>query len=137
MSNDWREATVSDTPIWDRVDPITGVYTDVKDNVGPNESLLYTISTEDGDVGVWGSTVLNMKFKNIPLNSPVKIECLGKVKSEKTGREYTDYKVMYKLPDEPVTEAGYEKAKAKAEMLRTANEAFPASEGDNAEDTQA
>lgn len=97
MSKDeWTEVIASDNKMWDKKAPIIGVLVGKKENVGPNESMLYTIKTDDGNVGVWGSTVLDNKFVEIPLGFKVKIEPVGLVKSPKTGREYQDFKVMYK-----------------------------------------
>lgn len=115
----WQEATISSSPTWDREEPIEGEYIEFKQNVGPNESFLYMIETKDGKVGVWGSTTLDTKFTDISLHSKVRIEPLGPVKSEKTGRTYLDFKVLYKEPEykEAAVEvgskepSGYDKAK--------------------------
>ena len=57
------------------------------------ESMIYVIEQEDGNtVGIWGSTVIDTKFKSIAKGKMVAIEYLGKTKS-KTGREYKDFKV--------------------------------------------
>jgi hypothetical protein len=108
--SDWKEATVGDGEIWDREKAIQGTLVKKQENIGPNESFLYTLRTKDGDVGVWGSSVLDTKFQEIEVGYEVKVEPLGKTKSPKTGREYFDYKVMYR-PAEMI-ESGYEKAKA-------------------------
>lgn len=83
---------------WDRKDPIMGVYTRQEDNVGPNESTMYHIKTDTEVVGVWGSTVLDTKFSEVPVGSIVKIESLGLKKNPKSGREYADFSLKYKKP---------------------------------------
>lgn len=101
MSNDgFVEVTMeNNSEIWDRQKPITGKLVSVKTNIGPNESMLYELKTETSIIGVWGSTVLDTKFAGIQNGSMVKIEPLGEVKSEKTGRKYQDFKVFVKPPD--------------------------------------
>lgn len=105
----WVEVTVdTDSIVWDRKKAIEGVYTSVKEKVGPNESMLYTLKTKDGDVSVWGSTVLDTKFAQIKIGSKVMIEPLGITKSEKTGRNYQDFRVFFipptyqEIDDEPI-----------------------------------
>lgn len=88
---------------WDEKEPIQGELTHVKENVGPNKSKMYMLKTKDGDVGVWGSTVLDSKFDQIPKHSEVKLEFLGK-EDGKGGKQYKNYRVMYK-PNEEVQKA--------------------------------
>lgn len=107
MSDEWKEASVSNNQTWDRQQSLEGEYVKLQNNVGPNESIMYTIKTAKGDeIGVWGSTTLDSKFVDVPLHSKVRIEPLGAVKSEKTGRTYLDFKVLYKEPE--FKEAGKE-----------------------------
>jgi spore coat protein U-like protein len=80
---------------WDQAKPIQGVYKRQLTNVGPNNSAQYVIDTTDGEVAVWGSTVLDNKFESVPVGSEVRVEYLGMAKG-KTGKEYKDYKVQYK-----------------------------------------
>lgn len=91
--NEWTEIggeTNSET--WDRTGSITGQYIAKQTNVGKNASNMYTLKTDKGNVGVWGSTVLDSKFESIPVNSLVKIESLG----IPAGKNYYDYKVFTK-----------------------------------------
>ena len=81
---------------WNEEKPVMGQYKAKKEDVGPHSSNVYVLATEDGDVSVWGSTVLDNKFNEIPLGSTVYVESLGKVKG-KHGSSYKDYKVMYKV----------------------------------------
>jgi hypothetical protein len=101
----WQEVTMENSETWDRKESIEGKLVKVQESVGPNESMLYTLKTDKGMIGVWGSTVLDTKFEGISNGSMVKIEPQGKVKSEKTGREYQDFKVFVKPPEfEEVTD---------------------------------
>lgn len=96
---EWKEASAENAESWDRKKQIEGKYIKKQSNVGPNESMVYTLKTKDGEIGVWGSTVLDTKFSYIPINSEVRIDPPTTVKSDKTGREYQDYKVMFKEPE--------------------------------------
>ena len=125
--SDWKKVVPSNTPTWDREDPIEGEYVKFQSEVGPNESFLYTLKTKDGEIGVWGSTTLDTKFAEIQTGSTVKIEPLGKDHSEKTGRDYLDFDVFYKEPEfkqagvntPTPSQSGYDKAKAQAAKLKT------------------
>jgi hypothetical protein len=83
---------------WDRTGTIVGQYVKKQVDVGPNKSNLYTLKTDDGELGVWGSAVLDTKFENISVGSMVKIESLGKTKGQR-GSEYYDYRVFSKAAD--------------------------------------
>lgn len=102
--DDWTEVEVTTGDVWDRESPIEGVFIKRQSEVGPNSSMLYTLHTTDGDIGVWGSTVLDSKFAELDLHCLVKIEPLGKQKSPKSGKEYWDFKVSFK--DNPTKVAG-------------------------------
>lgn len=92
---EWKEVSVSDNEVWDEQSPIEGELLKIKSNVGPNESMMYTIKTKDGSVNVWGTTVLDTKFEDLTEGTMVRIEPLGKVKSPSSGRSYKDFKVLY------------------------------------------
>lgn len=80
---------------WDKTGELHGIYVERKQNVGRHQSNVYVIEQQDGTrLSVWGSTVLDTKFQEIPLESEVWIECLGEV-SGKGGSTYVDYKVDY------------------------------------------
>lgn len=83
---------------------IQGIYTNKKINVGDNKSNIYILTCEDKNIGVWGSAVLDSRFEQIKLGEEVKIEYMGKKKSEKGGREYKDFRVFHR--GLPFTEVG-------------------------------
>lgn len=74
---------------------IFGTYKAKKSNVGPNNSNMYMIREDDKeeDTGVWGSTVLDGRFDEIPVGSRVKIDYLGEEKGKRA--TYKNYKVVY------------------------------------------
>lgn len=90
----WKEITVdTNSDVWDKEKPIEGTLTKTEHDIGPNKSNMYTIKTEEGEVKVWGSTVLDDKLLGVPQGSYVKLEYEGKLKSKK-GAEYHSYKVF-------------------------------------------
>ncbi len=75
---------------------IQGKYIDKEEGVGQFKSNLYTVRTQEGEIKVWGSTVLDNLMEKVPLSREVKIIFQGK-KPSKTGKNpWKDYKVMYK-----------------------------------------
>lgn len=74
---------------------IFGTYIGNKSNVGPNASMVYLIKEDDKEenTSVWGSTVLDSRFEEIPVGSRVKIEYLGLEKGKRA--TYKNYKVVY------------------------------------------
>lgn len=93
------------TPAWDKKEPVQGVFVDMKTDVGPNKSNMYTLKTKDGEVDVWGSTVLDSKFEQVPRGAEVRIEFLGMAEG-KSGKEYADYKFQYReVPFKDVVDA--------------------------------
>lgn len=78
-------------------DFIVGTYKQKKENVGVNKSNVYVLQEEgkEGTTTVWGSTVLDGRFEEIPLGSLVKIEFTGREKG-KAPQPYKTFKVLYK-----------------------------------------
>lgn len=81
---------------------VTGYYLEKKTKVGQNESNLYEIEVVDPAthaghrMAVWGSSLLDGKFNDIPLGCMVRLSFLGiaQPKSPK-GRAYQNFKVEY------------------------------------------
>lgn len=84
-------------------DTIQGIYVMKKENVGVNASNVYVVRKGDEDLSVWGSTVLDTKFQEIPEGAEVKIEFVGMVKG-KGPKPYKDFRVDYR--EVPMKEAG-------------------------------
>lgn len=92
---------------FDKEKSLTGVYIAKEENVGPNASTLYHLESDEGErVSVWGNAVLDSRFSLIKPGMEVKIEYLGKVASQKGGREYRNYEVFYR--EAPFKKAGNE-----------------------------
>ncbi len=77
---------------------IFGTYKHSKSNVGPNDSMVYIVKEDDKDedTSIWGSTVLDTKFADVPLGSRVQVTYLGKTDGKRG--QYKDYKVVFIAP---------------------------------------
>lgn len=78
---------------------IQGVYEQRHDNVGMNQGVMYKINTtEHGMLTIWGTTVLNDKMADVPVNSEVKIEFQGyqKPKKNPSGKPYATFNVFHR-----------------------------------------
>lgn len=104
--DNWQEVVPNpvDSKTWDREGVVQGTYTQKREHVGQNDSTLYILKTKTEDISIWGSAVLDDRFAQIPIGSEVRVTGLGKTKSEKSGREYYDYKVEFRPA--PFVEAG-------------------------------
>lgn len=124
----WKEITLEndESTIWDREEPIEGRLVMTQDNVGPNDSKMYTLKTDDGDIKVWGSTVLDNKLLGIPQGALIRIVYKGKAKGKK-GNSYHDFSVSIAEDDIPVIEekSGYQKAKEARDAIKDDHEEEP------------
>jgi hypothetical protein len=76
---------------------IQGIYLVKEEGVGENNSNIYTLETKDGEtVSIWGSTVLDGKFRQVKPGQEVLITYLGKEKNPKTGRTYHNFDLKYR-----------------------------------------
>lgn len=114
LNDNWDE--VGKSPIWDFSEEKSGaqffgIFTDKEENVGPNDSNLYNfIRYKDqdftqriGEYSIWGTTLLDTRFKNFVRGEQVAIVYLGKRKSEqRKGSEYHDFEVYHRPPEKAV-----------------------------------
>ena len=77
----WQEVRGnSDFHDFDAKPILEGRYVKLEENVGANKSNVYHIETEDDEIiKVWGCTVLDDRFANIPIGTMVQIELKNKV----------------------------------------------------------
>lgn len=105
MSDKWEKVDMA--PTWDYTTQkeIEGLFVGREENVGPNGSNMYTVEVKGrGNVGIWGNAVLDVRFKNLSIGEEIKVVYLGKVKSEKTKREYHNFDVYHRpMPMEKVS----------------------------------
>lgn len=102
MSDDKWVKLDSSAPTWEYTEEkeFIGVFVEKREHIGPNDSNLYMFENEKDHKlwGVWGSAVLDTRFKNLKVGEEVKIEYKGKTKSEKTGRSFHDFDVWHAKP---------------------------------------
>ena len=110
MAKKWKKLEANPGWKFKEEKELIGVYVSMEESVGPNNSKLYTIEKEDGSkIGVWGNTMLDDKFKDVEIGTELIIEYLGKVESEKTGRESNNFDIFLG-EDEDETEADADSA---------------------------
>lgn len=92
----WNGKDENDNFLLGEGDSLVGRFQGVRENVGPNNSNLYSFKVKDGKVlDVWGSTLLDTRFKNLNEGELVKVVYLGKEQSQKSGRNYRNYEVWH------------------------------------------
>lgn len=74
-------------------DSVEGIYLSKQEEVGENKSNVYNLETSEGIKSVWGSTVLDNKFKLVKFGDDLKIIFVG-LKKPDGGREYKDFKIQ-------------------------------------------
>lgn len=86
-------------------DTVFGTYKAQKNNVGKHNSNVYVIQEDGKDetTSVWGGTVIDGRFEEIPVGSRVKIEYLGEVQGKSA--KYKDYKIVYVKQEVPANVA--------------------------------
>ena len=99
----WKEAT-GKHPIWEYKkdgDEIMGLLVEIKKEVGPNSSMLYTVEKKGGEkFGIWGSTVLDMRMSDVMVGEEVKITYKGTQPSKTKGRSPVKiFKVLHREPE--------------------------------------
>src|SRR3990167_7352487 len=102
----WEEIQMDvDTPVYDfkKHKILKGIFIEKRENIGPNNSNMYIFENADGNerVAIWGNTLLDTRLKNCVAGQEVGLEYMGIAKSEKTGREYHNFKI-FKRPMEEV-----------------------------------
>ena len=97
--NGWTEETSGDRiETWDykTQKEIQGVYKRLVANVGPNQSNLYHVEVKGEIIGVWGTALLNNMFGGIEVGEEVRVVYEGMGTSEKTGREYHNFRFFHR-----------------------------------------
>lgn len=85
-------------------DFIEGILKDKRENVGVNNSMLYSLQTENGLVGVWGSAILDARMVGVDLNDKVKITYKGLGEAKGGHNAPKIFKVEVDREDKVVTE---------------------------------
>lgn len=88
---------------------VNGFYKSMKTGVGQNDSSLYEIQLKDGTlVSIWGSSLLDGKFKEIPQGCEIRLTYLGIAQPKKSsGRAYQNFELEYDVNSRiPMSTAG-------------------------------
>ena len=112
LSSKWSK--VGQNPIWDfkkegKGAKFYGIYISKEENVGPNESNLYKfmrfedqeMTNRSGICTIWGTTLLDTRFKNLDRGEEVAIFYLGEEESEqRRGSTYHNFEVYHNNPND-------------------------------------
>ncbi len=85
-------------------DFIEGILKDKQSNVGANNSMLYSLETSDGLVGVWGSAILDPRMVGVYNEEKVKITYKGLGEAKGGHNAPKIFKVEVDREDKVVTE---------------------------------
>lgn len=105
MADDFEKIDIGLSDVWDPEaegveKTLTGKLTEIREGVGPNNSVMYELECEDGSKkSVWGCSVLNSKMRsgNVELGNIVKLEFLGRVQNKaNSGKPYKNFNVYVK-----------------------------------------
>lgn len=101
--SEWEKIEQAPTHDFEAEKELIGVFTGVEENVGSNNSNLYSLEKGNGErISFWGSTLLDSRMKNTQIGQEIKIVYKGKVKNEKSGRTYKNFEVFKKKGDKKV-----------------------------------
>jgi len=74
-------------------DFIEGIVVRIQENVGPNNSMLYSLETPEGVKSVWGATLLDSRMALVAIGAKVKITYKGKAEATAGKNPAKIYKV--------------------------------------------
>ena len=87
-ASEWeKENTVFVGPV------VEGDFVNMITNCGANNSNMYTIKQDEGNISFFGSTVLDDKLKEIPEGSFVRVEFLGLKQAKNGGNHFRNFSV--------------------------------------------
>lgn len=102
--SEWKKVEVGNT--WNYKEEgagaeFIGIYLSRDEHVGENDSTVYNFKTAEGEIiGVWGTTLLDIRLKNLQIGEEVKIVYLGLAQSEKRkGKSYHNFEVYHRMPE--------------------------------------
>ncbi len=101
VSEGWEEIPDFDNDLWcpqSVGDEFKGIYLNKKEDVGPNRATIYNLKNEEGEFIVFGTEVLNRKFKVIPPGYEVGIIYRGEKPSKPPKKPLKMFKVFKRAP---------------------------------------
>jgi len=81
-------------------DFIEGELVQVQENIGPNDSMLYSLKTPEGVTNVWGATILDQRMALVNLGDKLKITYQGKAEAKPGKNAAKIFKVEVDKEDE-------------------------------------
>jgi len=83
-------------------DFIEGELVQVQENIGPNDSMLYSLKTPEGVTNVWGATILDQRMALVNLGDKIKVtyKGLGEAKPGKNAAKIFKVEVDDEVDDE-------------------------------------
>lgn len=80
---------------------LIGLFTGKEEHIGENDSNVYSFEVEGGEnITIWGTTLLDMRFKNLKVGEEVKVVYLGAEPSPKRkGKTYHNFEVWHRMPE--------------------------------------
>ena len=99
--NEWKEIKDNEDVVWkpERIgEEISGKYIRKEEDVGVYHSNKYTLENENGEIDVFGSTVLDSKFNDVPLGYEVKIIYQGEKPSTPPKKPFKLFQVFMRKP---------------------------------------
>ena len=102
MADEWKKIEIGNSWNFEEAPELVGLYTGKEENLGENNSTLYTFEISDNNevVSVWGSTVLDGRMKSIKVGEEVKIVYKGKKDSlKRKGKFFHDFEVFHREVD--------------------------------------
>lgn len=105
--NDWKKVEVGSS--WNYKElgkgaEFKGIYINKEEHVGENDSCVYSFEVDNDVMTIWGSTLLDIRFKNLKFGEEVKVVYLGEEPSQKRkGKTYHNFEVYHReIPMEKV-----------------------------------
>jgi hypothetical protein len=96
----YKEINPTDWTYENDEDFIEGILVRVQENVGANDSMLYSIETPEGVKNVWGATLLDARMALIKEGSKVKITYKGLAEAKGGKNPAKLFKVEVDEPEE-------------------------------------
>ena len=101
---EWKKIELGNT--WDYKElgkgaEFIGLYIGKEEHVGENDANVYNFEVENSEtMSIWGSTLIDMRFKNLKEGEEVKVVYLGAEPSEKRkGKTYHNFEVYHRVPE--------------------------------------
>jgi len=96
IAQGYKKIEAGDTWDFNKDKVMQGLLVSKEENVGPNESNLYSFEVDGQIISVWGSAIIDTRLKNAGVGELVTIIYYGKMVSPKTKREYKHFEVYHK-----------------------------------------